>query len=154
TNALGRLPRYQAPAPDFLLRLSVCAFYNSVRPSFCMVINAANTQAVCSFGWVHKGSLWIYRIGNASARVVELSDAKYLTAKAGQNDFFSVVHHWDGDKVDIAAHNHAEPHRPISSISIRRPGRFGAKTESKMTGDNSVWRELPRAYAAFAFGDF
>jgi len=119
-----------------------------------MVINAAHTQAVCSLGWVHKGSLCVYRIGSASPQVLELSDAKYLTIKAGKKDFFSVVHHWDGDKLDISAHNHSEPHRPISSISVRRSDSVSTKTESKVTGDFSVWRELPRAYVAFAFGDF
>jgi hypothetical protein len=119
-----------------------------------MVTNAARTQAVCSLGWVHKGSLWVYRVGSVSPEVFKLSDAKYLTIKAGNKDFFSVVHHWGGDNIQISAHNHAEPRQPISSISLRRSSRTSEKTESDVTGDSSVWRELPRAYVAYAFGDF
>ena len=119
-----------------------------------MIINAEHSQAICSFGWVHKGSLWVYRIADKSPRVFELSRAKYLTIKEGRNDFFSVVHHFDGDQLEISAHSHAEPLQSVSSISVQRAARPGSKTESKVTGDPSVWRELPRAYVAFAFASY
>lgn len=119
-----------------------------------MVINAARTQAVCSLGWVHKGSLWVYRIGSVSPEILKLSDAKYLTIKAGNKDFFSVVHHWDGDTIEISAHHHAEPLKRVSSILLRHSHPVTIKAESEVTGDVSVWRELPRAYVAYAFGDF
>lgn len=119
-----------------------------------MIVNAASTQAVASLGWVHKGSLWVYKIGDASPRIHELSDAKCLTVKAGTNDFFSIVHHWDGDKVEISAHNQSEPHRPISSVSLQGADPVSASRSSTFLGGKSVWRELPRAYVAFAFGDY
>jgi len=132
----------------------VFASYNFVFHSEFMLINVSGTQAVCSLGWAHKGSLWVYRIDHAAPQVLKLSDAKYLTVKAGNKNFFSVVHHWDGDKLEISAHNHAEPSRRLSSILLQRSGLLGAKTESKVIGDSSAWMELPRAYVAFAFDDF
>lgn len=119
-----------------------------------MIINSAGTQAACSLGWVHKGGLWVYRIGDASPRIVKLSDAKYLTVRAGKHDFFSVLHHWDDNKLIITAHNQSEPQRPISCISLRQAGFGWAQPAFAHTGDSSVWQELPRAYVAFAFGDF
>jgi hypothetical protein len=98
--------------------------------------------------------LWVCKIGNASPQVFKLSEARYLAVKEGKNDFFSVVHHHDGDKLEISAHHHAEPHRSISSIHIERSGGPDSKTESNVTGDASVWAELPRAYVASEFGDF
>lgn len=120
-----------------------------------MITNASNTQAICSLGWVHKGGLWVYRLEDASPQVTKLSDARYLTVKEGKNDFFSVVHHHDHDiaKLEISAHHHAEPLRPVSSISISRLDRSGY-AEFEVTGDRSVWKQLPGAYVASAFGDF
>jgi hypothetical protein len=119
-----------------------------------VIINTDCTQAIGNLGWVQKGSLWVYKIGDASPRIVQLSDAKYLTIKAGKKDFFSVVHHRDGDELDISAHNHSDPYRAVSWIKLRGAGFGRAKTETIISGDNSVWQELPHAYVAFAFGDF
>lgn len=119
-----------------------------------MIINDASTQAVCSLGWVHKGSLWVYTIEDSYPHTFELSDAKFLTVRAGKSDFFSVVHHWEGDKLEITAHNHSEPHRPVSCISFHREGFGRNKIKTTVSGDNSVWQELPRAYVAQAFDDF
>jgi hypothetical protein len=119
-----------------------------------MIINASCTQAVSTLGWVHKGSLWVYKIGDASSCVFELSNAKYLTIKNGKDDFFSVVHHCDGDKLEISAHNQCDPGRSISSTSLRRTDRLSARTSSTISGDVSVWRQLPRAYVAFVFDDY
>ncbi len=114
----------------------------------------AQRQAICSLGWAHKGSLWVYKIGDASARILTLSDANFLSIKGGRKDFFSVVHNWEGNKIEISAHHHLQPDRSVSSISIQR-GAFGSdKTETVVRGDNSVWQELPGAYVAFAFNDF
>ena len=119
-----------------------------------MIVNGAATQAISSLKWVHKGSLWVYEIGSSAPKIVELSDAKYLTIKTGKDDFFSVVHNWDGEKLEISAHNHSDPHRAISSISLRRENVFSDKAEFTIKGDFSVWQKLPRAYTASVFGDY
>ena len=119
-----------------------------------MITNCAGTQAVCSLGWVHKGNLWVYKFGDRSPHIHRLSDSKYLSVKAGRNDFFSVVHHWDADRLEISAHHHSEPHRTISSMIFRSLGRGGADAQVILTGDNAVWQELPHAYVGYAFGDF
>jgi hypothetical protein len=115
-----------------------------------VILDSMGTQAICSYGWVHKGGLWVYRIGDASPRIIKLSESNYLTLKAGKGDWFSVVHHWDGDRLDISAHNHSEPQRPISSISLHLAGSDGARLETTLTGDKAVWQHLPRAYVALA----
>jgi hypothetical protein len=119
-----------------------------------VLINSASTQAICSVGWAHKGSLWVYKLGEDCPRLYKLSDAKFLTIKAGEKDFFSVVHHWEDNRVEISAHHHLDPEQPISSISVRCTETDAGTSEIAVQGDTSVWRELPRAYVAFTSGSF
>jgi hypothetical protein len=86
---------------------------------------------------------------------VVLSDAKYLSVKAGIDDFFAVVHHWDGDRLEISAHAHSEPSRIISRVLLQRGvSGLAAKPAIAFEGHLPVWERLPRAFTAFAFGDY
>jgi hypothetical protein len=119
-----------------------------------MLVNASTTQGIASFGWAHKGSLWTYRLGDAAPQIHKLSDAKYLTLRAGEDDFFSVVHNGVADTFEISAHHHSDPARRLSTILLEPSGQIGRETNSSITGDPSVWAHLPRAYVAYAFGDY
>src|SRR5260370_11872299 len=78
----------------------------------------------------------------------------FSVSRGGRKDFFSVVHNWEGNKIEISAHHHLQPDRSVSSISIQR-GAFGIdKTETVVRGDNSDWQELTGAYFPSAFNDF
>ncbi len=45
-----------------------------------MIVNVAGTQAISGLGWVDKGRLWVYKIGEGKSRHIPLSDAKYLVS--------------------------------------------------------------------------
>jgi hypothetical protein len=120
-----------------------------------VIFNNERTQAVSSLGWVDKGSLWVYSIGEASPRKVVLSDAKYLSVKSGAEDFFAVVHHWDGNRLEISAHSHSKPQHSISRLSLRQAiPNFPSKITILREGDLSVWERLPGAFTGYAFGDY
>ena len=108
-----------------------------------------------SLGWVDRGSLWVYSVSEQSPRKVTLSDAKYLSVSSGTDDFFSVVHHWDGKRLEITAHSHSDPLHIISRLSLRQtiPG-FPSRLELLREGDLSVWDRLPAAFTGYAFGDY
>jgi hypothetical protein len=97
----------------------------------------------------------MFSVGEPSPRKIELSDAKYLSLVAGADDSFAVVHHWDGNRLEISAHCHSEPRRAISRLLLHlaNPGIYANPTIS-FEGDHSVWDRLPKAFTAYAFGDF
>ncbi len=79
-----------------------------------------------------------------------VSDAKWLAVARGTNDFFAVVHHWEAEKLQISAHSHSDPGSPLSRISFH-----GTRTkEITLEGEGDVWRYLPGAFSAFAFGGY
>lgn len=118
-----------------------------------MIVNTARTQAVSTLGWVDRGAVWVY--ADDEPRKVTLSDAKWLSVKAGTHDFFAVVHHWDGERLEISAHAHSEPTRTISRVSLRRMiSGSPVKPAIAFEGDLSVWERLPRAFTGFVFADY
>jgi hypothetical protein len=120
-----------------------------------VITNADGTQVVSSLGWVDKGAIWVCTAGELVPRKVVLSDAKYLSIKAGIAGFFAVLHHWDGDRLEISAHTHSEPSRIVSRVSLHRIiSGLPIKPAITFEGDVSVWERLPRAFTGFAFGDY
>jgi hypothetical protein len=115
-----------------------------------VITNETRTEAISSLGWVDKGSLWIYSPPEHSPREVALSDAKWLSVAAGANDFFAVTHHWEAEKLQISAHSHSGPGRPLSRILFRS----ATSKDVTLEGERDVWRFLPRAFSAFAFGGY
>lgn len=130
-----------------------------------MIINDAETQAVSSLGWVDKGALWVYKIGGGKPSRVALSDANYLAVHPGAHDHFAVVHCYDGDRLKITAHHHNDPQHIVSTIEFAARADLlqlakgalkdaGASIQSEFSGDTAVWSSLPRAYVAYAFGNY
>jgi hypothetical protein len=119
-----------------------------------MILNIDRTQAISTLGWVDKGGLWVFSL-ESGLRQITLSDAKYLAVVQGTDDFFAVVHNWDGNRFEITAHHQSEPSRIISRASLRlRQPVPGPKPELVFEGDSSVWEQLPGAYTGYAFDDF
>jgi hypothetical protein len=119
-----------------------------------VILNSDRTQAISTLGWVDKGAVWVFAAGKLSPRRVKLSDAKYLSLKDGSEDFFAVLHHWDGDRLEISAHSHSEPGRVISRLALQAPKIDHADPTIFLEGELSVWARLPKAFTAYAFGDY
>jgi hypothetical protein len=120
-----------------------------------MIVNVARTQAISNLGWVDGGALWLYSLHSKTIRRLTLSTANYLSVFQGTNDFFAVVHHWAGERLEISAHHHSDPNKVIGRASLEQRLPV-SKSQLKITfsGEPSVWAELRGAYVAYAFGDY
>jgi hypothetical protein len=96
--------------------------------------------------------MWVYAADAGFPRKVTLSDAKWLSVKAGRHDYFAVVHNGDGDKMEISVHSHSDVTRVVSRISLHS-NAFGPPAFA-MDGEGSVWQHLPHAFTGFASGDY
>ena len=112
-----------------------------------MITNTTATQVVSTIGWVDRGALWVCAVGDLSPRKISLSDTKWLHIKKGRDDFFAVVHHWGGEKLEISAHSHSEPARVVSRISLHRT--TSGPPAITWEGERFVWEQLPHAFSAY-----
>ncbi len=120
-----------------------------------MILNNDKSHAISTLGWVDKGFLWQYSLGQASPRCFAISDAKYLILHAGEDDLFAVVHHWEGSRLEITAHPYSNPQQTLSRLSLQRViPHLSSKVELSCEGDIHVWERLPAAYTGYAFGDY
>lgn len=110
-----------------------------------MIMSPTEDIIVSSLGWTDGGSLWILDTKSDSASLVPLSDAKYLSLHNGQNGYFSVLHHYDGDRIEITAHSMTEPGQIQARILVSPEGK-------RIEGETTIWKHLPNAYVAFFKG--
>jgi hypothetical protein len=97
----------------------------------------------------------VYSVHDSSPRKIVVSDARYLSVAAGTKDFFAVVHHWDGKRLELTAHPHADPQQVISRISLPPVNSlFPSRLELLREGEMRVWDRLPGAFTGYAFEDY
>lgn len=106
-----------------------------------MISNQDRSVLISSMGWVDKGSLWCYDVKRSRQESLELSEAKYLTLHLGKDDYFAVVHHFDGSRLEITAHCLSDPKKVLSKIVI-------LSDKFWFDGDCLIWEKLPTAYTA------
>ena len=99
---------------------------------------------VSSLGYVEKASLWLLETASGNVSSVQLSDAKYLTLHGGRDGHFAVLHHHNGDVIEITAHSFSDPPKILARITIR-----GLDGGTRFEGDTQVWQSLPKAYIAY-----
>ena len=86
--------------------------------------------------------MWVLETPRGEASTHRISDAKYLSLHGGTRDCFSVVHHYEGDRLVISAHSFVDPPKTLAGVS------FGPSGNS-FEGDPAVWAHLPRVYIAY-----
>jgi hypothetical protein len=82
---------------------------------------------------------------------LRIGDAKYCSLHRGEESLFAVVHHFDGDRLEVTGHSFAEPGVALSRCIVTAETR-------RIEGDAAVWSGLPRYYVAYlkqpAWSDF
>ncbi len=106
-----------------------------------MISNQDRSILISSMGWVDKGSFWCYDVKRSRQESLAFSEAKYLTLHLGKDDYFSIVHHFDGSRLEITAHCLSDPKKVLSKIVILTDKFW-------FDGDCLVWEKLPAAYTA------
>jgi hypothetical protein len=116
-----------------------------------MLLSEDQRLIVSTLGWCDAGSLWILETRSAQVSTCQISAAKYLTLHTGMDGHFSVVHHYDSNRLCISAHSLSDPCKPIARVCF---GPSGANFE----GESRIWRYVPKAYVAYferpALSDF
>jgi hypothetical protein len=107
-----------------------------------MIVNNEESVLVSSLGWVDKSSIWVFDVCSEDIEQFQLSDAKHLSIHLGKEDLFSVVHHYEANKLEMSAHSFAEPASPLSKFTIED----GKKS---FDGKLDIWNKLPKAYIAY-----
>jgi hypothetical protein len=107
-----------------------------------MLIDSSERTVISNLGWVEGGRLWLCDTTTSKIRQEKLGDGKYLSFYDGKEGLFSTVHHFEGNRLEITAHNKTKPEEVLARITI---------LDSKPTfdGDISLWSKLPRAYVAY-----
>ncbi len=115
-----------------------------------MIVNTAETTVVSNLGWVDRGSLWMYALGEPEPRHAFLSDSHWLSIIRGTNDYFAVVHEGEESSLRLTAHSFESITEIVSSFELRSLSiqSVGADPPElfQCTGDGSVWSFLPKAY--------
>lgn len=112
-----------------------------------MLTNASENFVISNLGWVDGGGLWTFRLGEQRARRVALGDAKYLTLHAGTDDCFSVVHHYDGARVEVSVHSFDDPGTALGRAVVDGEG-------SSVVGAPTIWTRVKTNYTAYYKGPF
>jgi hypothetical protein len=107
-----------------------------------MFLNARETRAIANDPQWDGPNLWVCDVRQGDAYPVGVSSAERITVLPGRDDLFAVVHHFHGEQVVISAHSMEEPTYAISHIHIRG-------LSYRFTGNEDVWRKLPRAFVAY-----
>ena len=124
-----------------------------------MIVDSKSHTAVSNLGWVDRGSIWVCNFDDSTPSRVELSDAKYLKVYPGGDDHFSLVHHFDSDRLTVTAHTFVDVGTPIAKVEIVPSNSStsmaqdaAASIAATFSGDMAAWAFVPRAYVAYAFG--
>jgi hypothetical protein len=99
---------------------------------------------ISSMGWADKNCLQLLETGSGITSLVQLSEAKYLTLHEGRDGYFAILHHHDGDVVEITAHSFSNPPTVLSRITIT-----AVNGKIHFDGDSTSWTHLPKAYIAY-----
>lgn len=110
-----------------------------------MLADELGGSVVSSLSWVDHAGLWVFRSAGGAAETVVLSDARYVSLHGGRRDFFSVVHHFDADRIEVTVHHFAEPAEAISRASLD-------SSATRVAGDASAWDNVQTHYVAYYAG--
>jgi hypothetical protein len=107
-----------------------------------MLMDITEKHVISSLGWVEKSSLWVLNTDSEQVEQFRLSDASYLSLHPGKENRFSVVHHFDSNRLEISAHSASIPERIVSKITL-------TDSEQRFEGESSVWGHLQKAYVSY-----
>lgn len=107
-----------------------------------MLTDPEERFVVSSLGWVDGGALWVLDVHSSQVRLERIGDARYLSIHRGSAGHFSVVHHYDGDRLEITAHSFDIPSAVLSRVIISGETR-------RFEGPVAPWSKVPRFYVAY-----
>lgn len=107
-----------------------------------MITSSDEAFVISSFGWVEKGGVWWYSVQSREATTIPLSRARWVELFAGENDLFSALHHWEGEKVELTVARISAPGDVLARAVISPDGQ-------EISGDDSLLSRVPAAYTGW-----
>src|SRR5262245_34825394 len=105
-----------------------------------MIANPERSILLSSLGWVDSDELWLFDVGRRATEAIPLSTgARYASLHHSGTSRFAVAHHFDGERLEVSVRSFSAP----SEILARAVVEKGRQT---LTGDSSVWMDVPRLY--------
>jgi hypothetical protein len=107
-----------------------------------MFVSTDEKTVISTMGWIEHGGIWIYNVADNKYKTHNLSNAKYLQLHEGKNGYFSLLHFYDGNKLEISLHHEDNPLNIIDTIIIE-----GTGNNYKFSSD--LWSNVPLFYTTF-----
>lgn len=107
-----------------------------------MLRDITEKHIISSLGWADKSSLWVLDTESEEVEQFPLSGASYLSLHPGKENHFSVVHHFDNNRLEISAHSAFTPEQHLANITL-------TDSEQRFEGESSVWGHLQKAYVSY-----
>jgi hypothetical protein len=104
-----------------------------------MIFHETYQKVISSLGWVDKGSLWVYDGHTQKTGAVPLSNANYLVIRQGTDGYFSIMHNYEGARVEITVHHFSDVAKELSKSSFDH-------YRLKQTGEPAYWKFVSRYY--------
>ncbi|HEX5719614.1 MAG TPA: hypothetical protein VF179_25865, partial [Thermoanaerobaculia bacterium] len=117
-----------------------------------MISNPERSALLSSMGWVDHDAVWRFDVATGRTETIPMgTGALHSSLHCLGSGRFSVAHHFRGSRFEVTVRSFSAP----SEVLARAVVQDG---ESRLTGDSSVWADVPRLYVeylAFApWGDF
>jgi hypothetical protein len=108
-----------------------------------MISNPERTVLVSSVGWVDHDFLWRYDVRTSTVERISLgTGARYLSLDSSGAGRFSVVHHFDGARLELTVHSFSNPKDVLARASVN-------SREKKLDGDAADWGDIPLLYVDY-----
>ena len=108
-----------------------------------MIANPERTKLLSSIGWVDRDGLWMFKPADDRPEVIPLdTGARYASLHFTGGQRFAVGHHFDGARFDVSVRSFSSPSEVLASAVIE-------DKKSRLTGDPSVWMDVPRLYIEY-----
>lgn len=108
-----------------------------------MIANPERTRLISSIGWVDHDGLWVFDPADRKTETIRLgTGARYASLHHTGSTRFTIVHHFDGARVELSVRSFSSP----SAVLARAVLEAG---KSSLSGDASVWMDVPRLYVEY-----
>lgn len=107
-----------------------------------MILSPAEDLIVSSIGWTDQSALRVLETKTGRMEEFVVSEAKYLSVYPGRGGHFSVLHHYEGARIEITVHSFSDPAKALARIVFSAQG-------VAFDGSPPLWEAVPHAYVAY-----
>jgi hypothetical protein len=111
-----------------------------------VITDGERRVALSNLGWVDYGAIWRFDMSTGAVDHIQLGDAKHLALRACGGEEFSVVHYFDGSRVEITTHTFADPSEARRRVVV-------SSWAPTVSADLAPWPSSPSFFVAWLNDD-